>query len=616
MVATRQQSGSQDLPPKDLSSGFDASRTLIRLAWSERGRLALASVCMGISAAATAGYAYLVGPVIRSLFLDASTPVPSADVLTRLSTAIAAAEPWWIGLAIVSAAAVKGASYFGQNTLAVQAAQRALHNLRSRLYRGLLSLNPLSPEACSRGELIARFNVDVEAVEKAIRQGLVAFVRDTLQIIALAGLALALDPWLGLVGLAAFPPIGILIIRIGRRLRKRRLAVHTAFGGMSAVVDETVAGLSVIRSFGAEELMEERFTGRSRSILATTVRAVVLKAVSSPVNELLGSGALAATLWYAHARIAEGALTPEAFISFFSALFLLYQPVKGLGQAQHAVQSGLAALERLAVLVVADESSNDTEETRRELPDRPTEIRLEKARVGYADREAVLSSIDLTISAGSKIAVVGRSGSGKSTLLNLLQGFLPLRGGRLLVNGEPIMLDPLVARRLFAPVPQEPHLFDDTIRMNVLCGRPTASEDDVSEACRAAGVTQIVKDMRDGIDRVVGPGGKALSLGQRQRVCLARALLSHAPVLLLDEVTASLDGETEHALVEALDGFLMGRTVLVVTHRLATAEWADQVAFLEDGIISAAGPSGILGTDDRLKRLFGAQSGTATNNLS
>ncbi len=568
---------------------------------------------MGISAAATAGYAYLIGPVIRSLFLDApseSAPIPAADALTRLSATIGEAEPWWIGLAIVSAAAIKGSSHFGQSTLAVQAAQRVLHNLRSRLYRGLLRLNPLSPEARSRGELIARFNVDVEAVERAIRQGLVAFVRDSLQIIALAGLALALDPWLGLVGLAAFPPIGILIIRIGRRLRKRRSAVHAAFGGMSTVVDETVSGLSVIRSFGAEDFMEERFTRRSKEILVSTVRAVVLKAVSSPVNELLGSGALAATLWYAHARIADGALTPEAFISFFSALFLLYQPVKGLGQAQHAVQSGLAALERLAVLDVVDESSSGTKTAEPEHPFMPTEIRLEGARVGYPGREAVLSSIDLTVSAGSKIAVVGRSGSGKSTLLNLLQGFLPLRGGRLLVDGEPITLDPLEARRLFAPVPQEPHLFDDTIRMNVRCGRPTASENDVREACRAAGVTQIVEGIPDGIDTVVGPGGKALSQGQRQRVCLARALLSQAPVLLLDEVTASLDGETEHVLVEALDSFLEGRTVLVVTHRLATAEWADQVALLEDGTISVAGPARILlGKDDRLKRLFGAQRG-------
>ncbi|MCP4602127.1 MAG: ABC transporter ATP-binding protein [Proteobacteria bacterium] len=586
-------------------------RSLIALAWSERGRFLAAALCMGISALATAGYAYLIGPVLRSVFLGADAErlqVPVAGFLARLSASIGAADPWMIGAAIVSVTLIKGVSYFSQTALTGQAGQRVLHGLRTRLYRGLLGLNPLNSNTPTRGELITRFTVDVEAVEKAVTDGLVAFVRDGLQILALAGLALALDPLLGLIGIAAFPPVAVLIVRVGGRLRNRRAAVHTAFGNMGTAIDETASGLSVIQSFGAEKMMESRFNNRSQNILVSTVRAIVLKAISSPINELLGATALAVTLWYAHDRIAAGALSPEAFVSFFSALLLLYQPVKGLGQAQHAVQAGLAAFERLVVLTDLEKEQRDNGSVTRAIPEQLTEICLENVKVAYDRGENVLRNVNLTISAGSRIAVVGRSGAGKTTLLNFLMGFLPLGGGRLLLDGESVDLESGMARQIFAPVPQEPYLFDDTIKMNVHCGRPRALDSDVLEACRAAGVTQFADEMERGICTRVGPGGEGLSLGQRQRVCLARAILSRAPVLLLDEVTASLDGETEQALVEGLESFIAGRTVLVVTHRLATARWADQIALIENGTISSIGEADtILSSNERLKKLFAEQ---------
>ncbi|HUT77228.1 MAG TPA: ABC transporter ATP-binding protein, partial [Polyangia bacterium] len=469
------------------SAGLDSRPVpwsrLVRMATPEWPRIALAAACMGIAAAATGGYALLVGPVAGSLFGGAGDTSLAAGegaaVLGRVGRYLSGLDASRLGVLIVAVAVIKGAAFFGQRAGVVAAGQRVLIGLRARLYQGLLALDPLSERARNRGDLVSRFTVDVEAVEQGVSEGLLGLLRDGLQVLVLASLALWMDPLLGVIGLVAFPPVAVAIVRLGRELRRRRSRVHEAFGEVGSLVDETAAGLAVIRAFGAGPLMERRFAGRSRSLLSGVTRAALLKAFSSPLNEVLAASALALTLWYAHGRILSGAASPESFLSFFTALFLLYQPVKGFGQAQQAVQSALAALDRIDPMLHAPPVAPAVGAEQH--PERNQTLRLRAVVTGYGDGADVLRGLDLDIRPGRRLAVVGPSGAGKTTLVNLLTGFLKPRSGGVSLGDKPLPLGPEGARVLFAPVPQEPFLFDDSIEVNVRCGRPDATTAEVSE---------------------------------------------------------------------------------------------------------------------------------------
>lgn len=564
-----------------------------------------AALLMAISAASTAMYAYLLGPVLKTLFLGAAAHPPkeipaSLGFFARAAEGFAALDPMVVGLSVVVAAAVKSAAYFGSTVLTATAGQRLLHQLRCRLYRGLLFQNPLDGASRNAGTWTVRFTSDVTQIEEAVTKGIVAYFQHGFEVVALAILALSLDPMLGLLGLIAFPPAAAAILGLGKKIRKKRAQVHEAVGDLGTAVGETAAGLAAIHAFDLRKSLFERFALLSRSIAQAGTRASALRAAGGPLNEILAAVALAATLIWAARRIAQGDLAPESFISFFSALFLLYQPVKGLGQAHHATAWGIAALDRITPLL------RDTPIQASNFP-RPASpcIAIENASVGYGDA-VVLRNLTLHFSPGEHVAVVGPSGSGKTTLLNLLLGLIPVQDGKYLIDNNGFTE---TDRRAFAPVRQEPFLFDDSILENVRIGALHATADEIERACRSAGVLNFAAAMKDGLKSPVGPFGQFLSVGQRQRVCLARALVSGAPVLLLDEVTAALDGETEHSIVDGLKEQPQNRTIIVVTHRRAAAEWANRIILIENGTVAADGPAHILLREDRrIAALFGTQA--------
>jgi ABC-type multidrug transport system fused ATPase/permease subunit len=423
--------------------------------------------------------------------------------------------------------------------------------------------------------------VDIEAVEGALTGGIVALIRDSLQIAVLVALAVALDPSLALVGLVAFPPTAWLITRLAGRLRRRRSEVHDAFGQLAEAVDETAAGLEVVKAFSAQELMKGRFASLSQRLSSRTLSAFRLKSLSSPLSEILAGGALALTLAYARARIESGTLSAEAFISFFTALFLLYQPVKGLSAAFSALESGRAALLRLAPLL--ELGGGDPVHATPQAPLQFSALVIEDLHAGYGDGPDVLRGVHLTLVPGARVALMGESGCGKTTLLRVLLGFVGLRSGALRLDGKLVDARPELLARLFALVPQEPFLLRGSILENVRLGNKAADDEALERACELAGVTAFAAGLPQGLSTQVGRDGSELSVGQRQRVCLARALASGAPILLLDEVQAPLDPKTEKEINDQLLEIGAHRAILAVTHRPSTAAIMDEVLHLRDG---------------------------------
>jgi len=553
--------------------------------------------CSIILALTTSAYAYLVGPLFRYIFSSATEStdpflmlIPDA-LRTRVMSV--AGESSIMALMIIALALVKGAAYLGQTAAVNAVSQRFLYSVRTRLFSHLLRLRPQDLLYWSSGDIAARFSSDLERVEKAISGGLLDAFANILLLVALLTTAILIDPVLGMIALFSLPFTSAMILKSGSRVRRERNRTQKSLGDVSAQVTETVNNLAVIRSFSIEDILEKRFVSTAERLYKAGFRALFWRALSSPVNEVLGAGALILTLLLSRARIQSGVITPEGFISFFTAVFLLYRPIKGMGLAYGSWQGGLAGMERISGMLSIDPEPR---------PDVPIErpairnpgLEFDNVSFSYPDMK-VLRDLSLRIAGGEKVALVGESGSGKTTILQLLLRLIDHQEGRVLVDGLDIMsMHPGEARSYFAIVTQEPILFEGSIRENIMCGNICAGRSEFLEAVHATGVDSFVSGLPGGYETEVGRGGAALSGGQKQRICLARAVISRAPVLLLDELTASLDAATESELYRDIGPVLRERTAVMVSHRLSTVRKADRILVLAGGRIAEEGTYEIL----------------------
>nr|WP_211485021.1 ABC transporter ATP-binding protein [Corallococcus exiguus] len=560
-------------------------------------RLLLAGTLASLTAAAaTAAYAWIVGPLLRAVLTGA--PVTVAG-MTLAPEALLSRLP----LLVVAVALVKATAQFLQGGLMQRLGQRVMADLRGFLYGRLLAQPPAFFEQRHSGELVSRFTSDVPLVEFSVTQALSSYVRDGLQICALLATCFLIDAKLFLFTFIVVPVTVVPVSRFARSLKKVATRSQANLGALSAITAEQLQNLPVVQAYGTVPRALESFDAEAEAYLTEMRRSLFIRGAFSPTVELLGIvGVAVAVAWGARAVSMDPTLAGR-LLSFMAAALLLYQPVKSLSGTLSQVLTGLAAAERLFSLA----DSPVPPDVGAEAPPLSRALELSGVRATYSDGREALKGVDLTIPAGARVALVGPSGAGKTTLFSVLLGFLPPSGGEVKWDGVPLSsLKASSVRAQLAWVPQEPVLFSGTVRHNLRLGQPDATDDALWEALRLAHAEDFVRALPGGLDEPVGERGSRLSGGQRQRLALARAFLRRPSLLLLDEPTSALDATSEAAVGAGLQALMKGRTVLIIAHRLSTVRDADLIAVVEGGQVVEAGThEQLLAMRGRYARLLG-----------
>ncbi len=532
---------------------------------------------MAVLAACTSAYGLLAGPALRALFGGEALQWPAAlGGVLPTPPDVETLRRWLPGL-ILSVAVLKGLAFHRQEVGMARLGQAVVLDLRARLHGRLLALPPDAAHAFGAGDLHSRLTHDADAAERLFTGGLAAVVRDGLTAVALVACCIALDPMLALLAIGLYPVGFWPILRFGRRLRREAASQHARRGALATVAHEHLARLPLIQLSAAEARAASEFEAAAAAAARATVHGVALRAAASPVAEVLGAAALAATLLYAAGRVRDGALSPETVMSFFATLMMLYQPAKGLARAQGLLAPGRAALDRIvAVLTLAEQLPGGGRGE--PPPSTAPSLALRAVSVSRGGRE-VLAGLDLELPAGRITALTGPNGAGKTTVAWLVARLVDPSAGDVCVDGRPLVsLDVTAWRRSLGWVTQAPLLGRGTLRENVLFGAGDAAG--LDEAAALAGLAPIVARLPLGWETPLGDGGAGLSGGEQQRVALARALVRRPAVLILDEPTAHLDVAAAAAFRDALAEVARARTVLLITHDAALLELADRVVAL------------------------------------
>ena len=497
-----------------------------------------------------------------------------------------------LGLVLIVMTFFKTACYFGSSAVMVPMRNGVVRDIRIQIYDKVLSLPMGFFSKERKGDIITRMSGDVSEIENSITQSLDMLIKNPILILVYLGTLVAISWQLTIFTLVIGPVIIWVMGSIGRKLKANSLVVQSYWSETMSELEETLGGLRVIKAFLAEDKMSKRFAASSESLRKAANRVNMRQALAHPVSEFMGTALIVVVLWYGGTLILNSAHSPidgPTFIYYLTILYSVINPIKDFSKAGYAIPKGLASLERVDKILLAENNIKDPENPV-EISALTKEIKYQGVSFSYEDDREVLHDINLTIPRGKTIALVGQSGSGKSTLVDLLPRFYDVKEGSITIDGQDIRNISLKSLRgLMGNVNQEAILFNDTFYNNITFGVKDATREQVIAAAKIANAHDFIMETENGYDTNIGDRGCLLSGGQRQRISIARAILKNPPILILDEATSALDTESERLVQEALERLMKDRTTVAIAHRLSTIKNADEICVLHEGKIVERG---------------------------
>ena len=547
-------------------------RLLVEQAATQWKLYVLAFICMAVAAAATGLAAYLLGDVINQAYIERS-------LYGIVALALLAAFVFMI----------KAVATYGHTLILSWISNRIIASNQRRMFESLIRQNLAYFSDRHSSEFMARLNTGANAASNVLNLLAGAVGRDLLSVVALATVMIIQDPWMSLVSLVVVPPALFILRKMVRRIYGIALTQFVGGARLLESLQETVQGVRTVKAFTLEDEMRARVHSNINELENQSNRWARVAHRASPLMEGLGGFAIALAMIYGGYRVVETGAAPGAFFSFLAAFMLAYEPAKRLARLNIELNSNMVGVRVLFDIIDAP-PSEPKDDHKPPLAISAGRIEFRDVRFGYRADEPVLRGMSFVAGPGNVTALVGQSGGGKSTVLNLVLRLYEPDSGSITVDGQNIAdVSRTSLRSQVAYVGQDVFLFHGTIRDNIAVGKPGATEEEIFAAARAAHAHEFVSGFPDGYGTLVGERGTKLSGGERQRIAIARALIKDAPIILLDEATASLDSESERLVQDAMVHLCENRTTLVIAHRLHTITHADRILVVENGVIAESG---------------------------
>lgn len=553
-------------------SKFSGYRRLLTYLWPYWKRLLVSVICMLFVSASN-----LIVPWIIKDMVD--------DVLMAKNVQMLYA----IIVAILVIFAIRGLTTFGHRYLMGYIGQRVITDLRARLFAHLQKLSISYYDKRRTGEIMSNLTNDIQALQTAIVDNFITLVQESAIFLGSFASMIYLQWKLTALCLVIVPLVSFTIKFFGKKLHSSGGVVQERLADVTSMLQETIMGVRIVRSFNRTAHEIERFRAVNESNFKANVKTIQQSSQLTPFVEFFSALAVVAIIWYGGMSVIDGVMTSGELIAFLIYAINLANPTRRVAEAFGNIQKSLAAADRIFAIL-------DTKPEVAQKEGAPLLIvgkgRVEFRHVAfyYEEGNPVLTDVNFTAEPGQTVAIVGPSGSGKTTIANILPRFYDVTGGEVLIDGTDIR-DVTIGslREAIGLVPQDTLLFNTTIKNNILYGRLDANDEEIWAAVRAANAETFIRALPDGIETKVGDRGLMLSGGQRQRIAIARALLKNPAILILDEATSALDTESEKIVQDALDKLMIGRTSFVIAHRLSTIRGADQILVINHGVIAERG---------------------------